>query len=149
MTSGDNRPRQHPEVLHPTRMRLREDLLRYERGWRGRLAAGNDWLATHLAVIFGVAWTIWVFFTVPLVAYFLPADVQNHIFFFSSGWVQLFALPLMVYVSNKIQKTSDLQSDATYKALTHVALEMDELLDIARRIQADEKHPEDSGGHSA
>jgi hypothetical protein len=112
---------QHPAVVHPVRLRLRDDAIRYERGLRGKIAAGNDWLATHLAVVFGIAWTIWVFFIVPIVAYFLPAAIQNHIFFFSSGWIQLFALPLMVYVSNKIQRSSDAQSEAQHMALTHIA----------------------------
>lgn len=102
----------HPQVPHPAELR---------REVQGKVAAANDFLATHLAVIFGIAWTIWVFFIVPVVAYFLPQDVQNHIFFFSSGWIQLFALPLMVYVSNKIQKSSDAQSDAFHQALTHIA----------------------------
>jgi len=112
---------QHPQVPHPVNLRLRADLLRYERGWRGKIAEVNDWLATHLAIVFGVVWTIWVFFIVPVVAYFLPQAVQNHIFFFSSGWIQLFALPLLVYVGNKIQRSSDAQSDAITQALTHIA----------------------------
>jgi hypothetical protein len=112
---------QHPAVVHAVRLRLRDDAIRYEQGLRGKVAAGNDWLATHLAVVFGIAWTIWVFFIVPIVAYFLPAATQAHIFFFSSGWIQLFALPLMVYVSNKIQRSSDAQSEAQHMALTHIA----------------------------
>lgn len=87
----------------------------------GPVAIANDWLATHLAIVFGIAWTIWVFFIVPIVAYFLPAGIQGHIFFFSSGWIQLFALPLMVYVGNKLQRSSDAQSEVIHQALTHIA----------------------------
>jgi hypothetical protein len=111
----------HPNVPHPIQLRLEADLKRYEHGWKGRIAKANDWLATHLAVVFGVAWTIWVFFIVPIIAYFLPTAIQAHIFFFSSGWIQLFALPLMVYVGNKLQKSSDAQSEAMTQALTHIA----------------------------
>lgn len=108
--------KKHYAVPHPA------ELLETEAGRATRI---SDWLATHLAVVFGVTWTVWLFFLVPLVAYFLPSHVQSEIFFFSSGWIQLFALPLLAYVSSKIQKSSDAQSDAMYQALTHVATEMD------------------------
>lgn len=72
-----------------------------------RAYAGQDYLATKLALIFGFGWTIWVFFIIPLIAEFFPVNVQAKVFYYASGWVQLFALPLMVYVSNKIQATAD------------------------------------------
>ena len=125
--------KQHPEVPHPVTVRLRQDLARYENGTRGRIAAVNDWLASHLAIVFGVAWTIWVFFIVPIIAYFLPQAIQNHIFFFSSGWIQLFALPLMVYVGNKLQRSSDAQSDAMTQALTHIALIGDQNAELLKQ----------------
>ena len=102
----------HPHVPHAVHLRRKQ---REER--MGRVGRVNDWLATHLAVVFGVAWTIWVFFTVPLVAYFLPSHVQSQIFFFSSGWVQLFALPLMIYVGNRLQRSSDAQSEAQHQEI--------------------------------
>lgn len=112
---------QHPAVPHAVHMRLREDAARHERGARGKIAAANDWLATHLAIVFGVCWTIWLFFTVPLIAPYLGPAAEGKIFFYSSGWLQLFALPLMVYVGNKLQRSSDLQSAAMHEALTHIA----------------------------
>lgn len=112
---------QHPAVPHPVRLRIRR-----HRGGMGPVGKANDWLATHLAVVFGVCWTIWVFFIVPIVAYFLPQAIQNKIFFFSSGWIQLFALPLMVYVGNKLQRSSDAQSDVIHQALTHIATVSDQ-----------------------
>ena len=114
-------PPQHPAVQHAVHLRRQ-----LHRGSMGSAGKANDWLATHLAVVFGVYWTIWVFFTVPLVAYFLPQPIQNHIFFFSSGWIQLFALPLMVYVGNKLQRSSDAQSDVMHQALTHIATVSDQ-----------------------
>ena len=111
----------HPAVQHPVHLRVRRD-----GDGAGPVARANDWLATHLAVVFGVCWTIWVFFIVPIVAYFLPAGIQGHIVFFSSGWVQLFALPLMVYVGNKLQRSSDAQSEVMHRALTHIATVSDQ-----------------------
>lgn len=106
----------HLHVPHAVSLRIAR-----RREGASHVALVNDWLATHLAIVFGVVWTIWVFFIVPIIAYFLPQAVQNHIFFFSSGWIQLFALPLLVYVGNKIQRSSDAQSDAIHEALTHIA----------------------------
>lgn len=114
-------PQQHHAVAHPVHLRNRR-----HRDGMGPVGKANDWLATHLAVVFGIAWTIWVFFTVPIVAYFLPAKIQNHIFFFSSGWIQLFALPLMIYVGNKLQRSSDAQSEVLHQALTHIATVSDQ-----------------------
>ena len=108
--------------------------------WVGR---ANDWAATHLAVVFGLCWTVWVFFTGPLVAYFLPPAIQAKIFFFSSGWIQLFALPLMVYVGNKLQRSSDAQSEAMHQALTHIAVTLDE---VAKVVHAPVAVPSDGGG---
>ena len=115
----------HPAVPHPVHLRIR----RHREGM-GKVGRVNDWLATHLAVVFGVCWTIWVFFTVPLIAYFLPQNIQGHIFFFSSGWIQLFALPLMVYVGNKLQRSSDAQSEVIHQALTHIAMVSDKVADL-------------------
>ena len=112
---------QHPAVAHPVHLRVHR-----HRGGMGPVGRANDWLATHLAVVFGVCWTIWVFFIVPVVAYFLPQAIQNKIFFFSSGWIQLFALPLMVYVGNKLQRSSDAQSEVIHSALTHIAAVSDQ-----------------------
>ena len=77
--------------------------------WWARL---NDAAATRLALVFGWVYTIWLFFLIPLIAPAFSPLVQAKIFYYASGWVQLFALPLMVYVSNKIQKTADAQSMA-------------------------------------
>lgn len=74
--------------------------------WLARL---SDVGATKLALVFGFNLTIWVFFVVPLLAEFFPVQVQAKVFYYASGWIQLFALPLMVYVSNKIQRESDKQ----------------------------------------
>lgn len=122
----DNRV--HPHVPHPVHLRIRR-----HRNNMGRIAKANDWAATHLAVIFGVAWTIWLFFTVPLIAPYLGATAEGKIFFYSSGWIQLFALPLMVYVGNKLQRSSDAQSDVIHEALTHIATIEDQNAQLLRQ----------------
>jgi hypothetical protein len=90
-------------------------------GWASRAYArayaGQDYLATKLALLFGFGWTIWVFFIIPLAAPAFSPRIQAQIFYFASGWVQLFALPLMVYVSNKIQASADKTTEAQQQLL--------------------------------
>jgi hypothetical protein len=95
--------------------------IRRHKGDMGPVGRANDYLLTHLAVVFGLAWTVWIFLTVTVAAYWMPAGLQAKIFFFSSGCIQLFALPLMVYVGNKLQRSSDAQSEVMHQALTHIA----------------------------
>jgi hypothetical protein len=120
-------PSRHHAVINPRHLR------HHREGKTGMTARVNDFLATRLAVLFGLAWTIWVFFIVPLVAYFLPATTQGHIFFFSSGWIQLFALPLMIYVGNKLQRSADAQSDSMTKALSHIAIVEDQNAELLKQ----------------
>lgn len=110
--------RTHDQVIHPA------ELLAKERNAVGRF---NDWAATHLAILFGLIWTVWAFIAAPLLVQLFPASVQSRFFFYSSGWIQLFALPLLVYVGNKTQRSSDAQSDAQHQALTHIATTVDEI----------------------
>lgn len=121
--------RNHYAVKHP--VQLRKEL----EGTKGVIGKINDWLATHLAVVFGLAWTVWVFMVVTVAAYWMPANVQSRIFFFSSGCIQLFALPLLTYIGNKSQRATDAQSEAFHQALTHVANQVDE---IAAKLDAKE-----------
>ena len=115
----------HPMMIHPVELRKRAH--REKMGGR-KVALVNDWLATHLAVAFGLAWTIWLFFIAPLIAPYLGATAEAKFFFYSSGWIQLFALPLMVYVGNKLQRSSDAQSQAMVQSLSHIANQQDEIL---------------------
>ena len=111
-------PRRHEAVTHP------RDLLVPERQRVGRL---NEWAATHLAAVFGAVWTVWAFFVSPLLVQLLPAAVQSHFSYYAQSWVQLFALPLFVWVGNRLQKSADAQSDAQHAALTHIANTVDEI----------------------
>jgi hypothetical protein len=111
----------HPAVKHPVVLRIKR-----HRGRMGAVGRVNDYLLTHLAVVFGLAWTVWVFMVVTVGAYWAPPTLQSKIFFFSSGCIQLFALPLMVYVGNKLQRSSDAQSEVMHQALTHIATVSDQ-----------------------
>lgn len=115
--------RGHFAVRHPS------DLLARERGAAGRV---NDWAATRLSAAFGLVWTVWLFMTIPLLVLLAPAGIRSVVFYLASGWIQLWALPLFVYVGNKLQRSADAQSDAQHQALTHIALAADEVKDAMR-----------------
>jgi hypothetical protein len=103
----------HPKVVNPRHLRQRRDKP------SGGVARRNDWAATRLAGLFGIAWTVWVFmFYGFLGAVFTRQQVT---LLYWSNWVQLWALPVMVYVGNRIQRSSDAQSDAMTAALSHIA----------------------------
>jgi hypothetical protein len=127
---------EHPLVAHPVLLRIS----RHREGM-GAVSRVNDWLATHLAALFGLCWTIWVFLTVPLLILLAPSGVKAIVFYLASGWIQLFALPLMVYVGNKLQRSSDAQSEVMHQALTHIAQRVDELA-----AQRGVLTPSDGGG---
>lgn len=117
---------QHPKILHPN------DFIQQERRAINRV---NDWAASHLAIVFGLVWTIWIFISVPLIALVLPDWLQSKIFYLASGWIQLWALPLFVYVGNKLQKTSDAQSDAMTNALAHIATVEDQNAQLIEQVK--------------
>ena len=121
----------HPRVQHPIWLRKERHENHLNRA--GRV---NDWAATHLAAIFGIAWTIWTFMTVPLLVLLFPAGVKNVVFYLASGWIQLFSLPLMIYVGNKLQRSSDAQSDVIHQALTHIATVSDQNQDLLNQVLA-------------
>ena len=62
-----------------------------------------------------------MFFIWPLAANHFGAKVQSQTSYYAQSWIQLFALPLFVYVGNKLQRSSDAQSDVMHQALTHIA----------------------------
>jgi hypothetical protein len=99
--------------------------------WLNRLGEVS---ATKLALVFGFNLTIWVFFIIPLIAEFFPPVVQARVFYYASGWVQLFALPLMVYVSNKIQRESDKQDQRQVELLTEVRAIVSENQRLAQQV---------------
>ena len=67
-----------------------------------------------------------MFFIWPLVAQFMGPKVGTKTSYYAQSWVQLFALPLFVYIGNKLQRSSDAQSEVIHSALTHIATVSDQ-----------------------
>ena len=114
----------HPAVQHA--VHLRKQLHRNRMSAVGKV---NDWAASHLAIVFGAVWTTWVFFIWPLVAQFMPLVVQVKTSYYAQSWIQLFALSLFVWVGNKLQRSSDAQSEVQHQAQTHIATVVDQCAD--------------------
>ena len=121
----------HPKVPHPNA--LRKNISQEYRKNMGAIARVNDWAATRLGLIFGSVWIVWVFFIWPLIADHLGSKVQADTSYYAQSWIQLFALPLFVYIGNKLQRSSDAQSDAMHEALTHIAVIEDQNAQLLRQ----------------
>lgn len=104
----------HPEVPHPRELLSVNQI--------------NGIIMDRIAKIFGSPWTVYTFMTVPLFAEYVATAIQSTVFFFSSAWVQLFALPLFVYQSNKRDKLGDAKADTDHMALTHIAHTVDSIV---------------------
>jgi hypothetical protein len=147
MTAPD---RQHPAVPHPVALRKHRHHLRMGPGLRGQIARSNDWAATHLAVMFGLVWTVWLFMAIPLLVLLAPSGARTVVFYLASGWIQLWALPLFVYVGNKLQRSSDAQSEVMHQALTHIAATGDRnaavTAAVARKFRAETGEGDTPGG---
>lgn len=104
----------HPRVPHPSRF------LDGER-------RANNWLMERLATVFGSPWTVYAFLIIPLIAEYVAVALQNMVFFLASGWIQLWALPLLNYTQNQAERQRAAKADADHQALVHIATVVDDL----------------------
>ena len=112
---------QHPAVQHAVHLRKQQHLEQMGAGLLGAVKRADDTALTGLSRVFGWPFTVWLFFALPLVARFLGAAFQSQFFYYSSGWIQLFALPLLTYLGVKLQRSSDAQSEVQHQAMVHLA----------------------------
>lgn len=113
----------HPHVPHP-------DELAHP---QGPVQRGSAWLAGHLAIVFGATAAVWVFMVIPLVVLLTPSRIQTVVFYLASGWIQLWALPLLTYVGNRAEAARALKADADHIALTSVHATVDTVQAINTR----------------
>jgi MFS-type transporter involved in bile tolerance (Atg22 family) len=92
---------------------------------RGAVARASGWAANHLAVLFGATTAVWLFIVAPLVVLLFPAHVQAVVFYLASGWIQLWALPLLTYVANQADVARVAKAEADHQALTSVHTTVD------------------------
>lgn len=121
----DRTKQTHHAVQHPVRLREKR-----EKAGANVISKVNDYLATHLSIVFGSVWIVWVFFLWPLLAQHFGVKIQSETSYYAQSWIQLFALPLFVYVGNKLQRSSDAQSEVMHQALTHIATVADQIQEL-------------------
>jgi hypothetical protein len=108
----------HPQVKHP------DELL--------KVPSLNDRVATGLGSLLGSIW--FFYFCVALDAAELPAVVQAHsaiawVTYISQTVIQLLALPILQVYQNLLQAHNDAKADSDHLALTHIANQVDLLVD--------------------
>ena len=124
----------HPHVRHP------KEVLQLRHAGRNPLSRFQDWAANHLALFFGSMLTVELFLIYPLVALLFPQNVQNVVFFMSSGWIQLWALPLLNYTQNKVQEAQEAKQEVDHETLTYIATledQVKELIEINNKLTAE------------
>lgn len=97
-----------------------------------KLGKVNDIIAEKATLIFGTMWMFYAFFIyglLPLIPVLKPYEGS---FFYWSGWVQLWALPLLMVGQNVLGRASEKRSEETHDAvMTELAIVKEELM-IAR-----------------
>ena len=121
----------HPHVRHP------QELLKLKHDAKNSFSKFQDWAANHLALFFGSMLTVELFLVYPLAALLFPQNVQNVVFFISSGWIQLWALPLLNYTQNKVQEAQEAKQEVDHETLTYIATledQVKQLIEINNKL---------------
>ena len=113
----------NPIIQHPNTLLEEEDV-------QNRLIQINDkvleWIADHILgsiICFDLALII------PLLAIPAPDYIKAIVIILSSNWVQLWALFALQHTQKKADMKSDAKSDTDYLALTHLANQIDKLIE--------------------
>ena len=92
----------------------------------------NDFVAEKSTLVFGTMWMFYAFFVyglLPLIPFLAP--FQSQIFYWS-GWVQLWALPLLMVGQNVMGRAAELRAQETHDAVMDELSIVKEELALAR-----------------
>ncbi|MDQ7094235.1 hypothetical protein REC12_11605 [Desulfosporosinus sp. PR] len=92
----------------------------------------NDFLAEKATLVFGTMWMFYAFFIyglLPLIP--ILARYQSQIFYWS-GWVQLWALPLLMVGQNVLGRAGEKRDQETHDAVMQELAFVKEELALAR-----------------
>ena len=92
----------------------------------------NDFLAEKATLVFGTMWMFYAFFIyglLPLIPTLAP--YQNQIFYWS-GWVQLWALPLLMVGQNVLGRAGEKRDQETHDAVMQELAFVKEELALAK-----------------
>jgi len=87
----------------------------------------DDWVADRLVTVFGSTGTTAAFMAIPLIALLFSVAVQNVVFFLASGWIQLWALPLLNYAQNKADVQRSAKAESDHQALLVIKATVDDV----------------------
>jgi hypothetical protein len=110
-------------VVHP------RNILKECREERSKIIRWNDaileWIANHVLgsiVFFDLA------IIIPLLAIPAPDYIKAIVIILSSNWIQLWALFALQHTQKKADEAREAKADVDHKALTHIANQLDELM---------------------
>ena len=105
-------------------------ILKKCRDERSVLVRWNDgvleWIANHILgsiVFFDMA------IIIPLLAIPAPDYIKAIVIILSSNWIQLWALFALQHKQKKADEAREVKADADHEALTHIANQLDKLLE--------------------
>ncbi|KLU59908.1 hypothetical protein CEB3_c40420 [Peptococcaceae bacterium CEB3] len=88
-----------------------------EGGWGKGIARVNDLVAVRSTLIFGTMWMFYAFFVYGLLPLIPALKPYEYSFFYWSGWVQLWALPLLMVGQNVIGRAAEARDQETHDAV--------------------------------
>lgn len=77
----------------------------------------NKWLARKATLIFGTMWMFYAFFVYGLLPLMPALSPYEGAFFYWSGWVQLWALPLLMVGQNVLGEAAEKREQETHDAV--------------------------------
>ena len=92
----------------------------------------NNFLAEKSTLVFGTMWTFYIFFfysLLPLIPFL--TQYQNQLFYWS-GWVQLWALPLLMVGQNVLGRNAEQRAQQDHEMIVKEFSEIKELLELER-----------------
>ncbi|MBU6429562.1 MAG: hypothetical protein KGR26_11155 [Cyanobacteria bacterium REEB65] len=102
---------------------------------KARLLAFNEWLAVKATLVFGTMPTTYLFFFYGFAPLVWPAH-QND-FFYWSGTVQLWALPLLMVGQNILGRASEKRAEAQFQMTKDLVAGLQEELRLLRAEHVD------------
>lgn len=118
-----------------------------------KISQTNDLIAERSTLIFGTMWMFYAFFIyglLPLIPSLTP--YQNQLFYWS-GWVQLWALPLLMVGQNVTGRAAEKRAQETHDAVIEELSIVKEELTLAKeerqnmKVLLKEVHAKSKGGN--
>lgn len=92
----------------------------------------NDTVAEKSTLIFGTMWMFYAFFIYGMLPLIPALKPYENTFFYWSGWVQLWALPLLMVGQNVLGRTAEKREQETHDAVMDELAIVKEELALAR-----------------